>query len=152
MSAAPQPGSVIQLRSATWKVLGTARLKRGYREIHCRGLTALVRDKKARFVPTLEKTARVIDPAAVELFLHTSSNLIDTKLYLAAAFRETLITTRRCLTLGRAAIDDLTFQHLPVERTLAQDGVRLLIADVVGLGKTLRAGPITSARRAGRIA
>ena len=144
MSIAPQPGAVIQLRSAIWKVLGTSSLKRGYREIHCRGLTGLVRDKEARFVWDLEKGARVLDPAAVKLVRDTSPGLIDTKLHLAAAFRATPTTTRRPLTLGRAAIDDLTFQHLPVERALAQDRVRLLIADDVGLGKTLEAGLITS--------
>jgi len=140
----PQPGSVIQLRSATWKVLGISTLKRGFREVHCRGLNGLVRDKEARFVWNLEKGARVLDPAAVRLVADTSSGLIDTKLHLAAAFRATPTTTRRPLTLGRAAIDDLTFQHLPVERALAQDRVRLLIADDVGLGKTLEAGLITS--------
>lgn len=144
MIAAPQPGSVIQVRSATWKVLGTSSLKRGYREIHCRGLSGLVRDKEARFVWDLETGARVLDPAAVRLVPDTSSGLIDTKLHLEAAFRNTPTTTRQPLTLGRAAIDDLTFQHLPVERALAQDRVRLLIADDVGLGKTLEAGLITS--------
>lgn len=144
MSAIPQPGSVVELRSATWKVLGTSTLKRGYREVHCRGISGLVRDKEARFVWNLESDARVLDPAAVELVLDTSSGLIDTKLHLEAAFRHTPTTTRRPLTLGRAAIDDLTFQHLPVEKALAQDRVRLLIADDVGLGKTLEAGLITS--------
>ena len=144
MNAVPQPGSVIQLRSANWKVLGTSTLKHGFREIHCRGLSGLVRDKEARFVWDLEKGARILDPVAIRLVPDTSSGLIDTKLHLAAAFRATPTTTRRPLTLGRAAIDDLTFQHLPVERALAQDRVRLLIADDVGLGKTLEAGLITS--------
>jgi len=124
--------------------LSTSTLKRGFREVHCRGLNGLVRDKEARFVWDLEKDARVFDPAAVKLVPDTSPGLIDTKLRLAAAFRATPTTTRRPLTLGRAAIDDLTFQHLPVERALAQDRVRLLIADDVGLGKTLEAGLITS--------
>ena len=142
--AYPTPGAVISLRSATWKVLGTSTLKRGFREVHCRGLNGLVQDKEARFVWDLEKGARVLDPAAIRPVPDTSPGLIDTKLHLAAAFRATPTTTRRPLTLGRAAIDDLTFQHLPVERALAQDRVRLLIADDVGLGKTLEAGLITS--------
>jgi superfamily II DNA or RNA helicase len=144
VSAVPQPGSVISLRSATWKVLGTSTLKHGFREVHCRGLSGIVRDKEARFVWELEKGPRVLDPAAVRLVPDTSSGLIDTKLHLAAAFRATPTTSRRPLTLGRAAIDDLTFQHLPVERALVQDRVRLLIADDVGLGKTLEAGLVTS--------
>jgi superfamily II DNA or RNA helicase len=116
----------------------------GYREVHCRGLSGLVRGKEARFVWDLEKGARVLDPAAVRLVPDVSPGLMDTKLYLEAAFRNTPTTTRRPLTLGRAAIDDLSFQHLPVERALAQDRVRLLVADDVGLGKTLEAGLITS--------
>lgn len=140
----PTPGAVIRLRSATWKVLATSTLKLGYREVHCRGLSGLVRDKEARFVWDLEKGARVLDPAAIQLVPDSSPGLIDTKLHLAAAFQATPTTTRRPLTLGRAAIDDLTFQHLPVERALSQDRVRLLIADDVGLGKTLEAGLITS--------
>lgn len=121
MSVLPQPGSVVELRSTTWKVLGTSTLKRGFREVHCRGISGLVRDKEARFVWNLEEDARVLDPAAVELVPDTSSGLIDTKLHLEAAFRHTPTTTRRPLTLGRAAIDDLTFQHLPVEKALTQD-------------------------------
>ncbi len=140
----PTPGAVISLRSATWKVLGTSILKRGFREVRCRGMTGLVRDKEARFVWDLEKGARILDPAAINLVPDASPGLIDTKLHLAAAFRATPTTTRRPLTLGKAAIDDLTFQHLPVQRALAQDRVRLLIADDVGLGKTLEAGLITS--------
>ena len=47
------------------------------------------------------------------------------------------------MTYGRAA-DDLSFQRTPVEMALKQDRVRLLIADDVGLGKTLEAGLIAS--------
>ena len=144
MNNIPQPGSVVEVRSAAWKVLSTNTLKRGFREVHCRGLSGIVRDKEARFVWDLEKGARVLDPAAIRLVPDTSSGLIDTKLHLAAAFQATPTTTRRPLTLGRAAIDNLTFQHLPAERALAQDRIRLLIADDVGLGKTLEAGLITS--------
>ena len=144
ISEYPTPGAVISLRSATWKVLSTSTLRRGYREIHCRGLSGLVRDKESRFVWDLEKGARVLDPVAVQLVPDASPGLIDTKLHLEASFRNTPTTTRLPLTLGRAAIDDLSFQHLPVERALAQDRVRLLIADDVGLGKTLEAGLITS--------
>ena len=144
MNGSPSPGSVVQVRGANWKVLGRSTLKYGYKEVHCRGLSGLVRDKEARFVWDLEKGARVLDPAAVELVTDSSPGLIDTKLHLAAGFRATPTTTRRPLTFGKAAIDDLIFQHLPVEKALAQDRVRLLMADDVGLGKTLEAGLITS--------
>ena len=62
MNSVPNPGAVISLRSATWKVLSTSMLKRGFKEVHGRGLNGLVRDKEARFVWDLEKGARVITP------------------------------------------------------------------------------------------
>ena len=144
MHSVPLPGSVINLRSTSWKVLGTNTLKRGFREVHCRGISGIIRGKEARFVWDLEEDAEVIDPAAINLVPDESSGLVDTKLHLEASFRQTPTTTQAPLTLGQAAIDDLTFQHLPVEKALAQDRVRLLIADDVGLGKTLEAGLITS--------
>ena len=144
VSGHPTPGSVVSVRSASWKVLSTSTLRKGYREVHCRGISGIVRDKEARFVWDLEKNARVLDPAKIALVPDLSSGLIDTKLHLEASFRNTPTTTRKPLTLGRAAIHDLKFQHVPVERALSQDRVRLLIADDVGLGKTLEAGLITS--------
>ena len=54
MHSAPLPGSVINLRSTTWKVLGTNILKRGFREVHCQGISGIIRGKEARFVWDLE--------------------------------------------------------------------------------------------------
>lgn len=140
----PTPGAVVNVRSANWKVFATNTIRNGYRRIRCSGLSGIVRGKTGQFVWELEPDARVLDPASVQLVPDQSSGILDTKLSLAAAFRSTPTTTRTPLTLGKAAIDDLSFQHLPVEMALAQDRVRLLIADDVGLGKTLEAGLITS--------
>ena len=139
----PSPGSMIRIRSATWKVQGIERRADG-NVVSCRGMAGIVKGKSAHFVLELERDYEVIDPAAVTLVPDTSSGLIETKLFLEAAFRSTPTTTSRPLTLGKAAIDDLAFQHVPVRMALAQDRVRLLIADDVGLGKTLEAGLITS--------
>ena len=121
MDVAPTLGAVVELRAAVWKIIGTSHLKLGFRTVHCRGISGLVRDKEARFVWNLESDARILDPAAVELVPDTSSGLIDTKLHLEAAFRHTPTTTRRLLTLGRAAIDDLTFQLLNVTEVLDEN-------------------------------
>ena len=144
IAVTPNPGAVVRIRSANWKILSTRTTERGYRIVHCRGLSGITKDKEAQFVWEKEQGSTVLDPAAVRLVPDTSSGLIDTKLFLAAAFRSTPSTSRRPLTLGRAAIDDLKFQHIPVEMALKQDRVRLLIADDVGLGKTLEAGLIAS--------
>ncbi len=92
----------------------------------------------------LENDYKILDPAVINLTRDVSPGLIDTKLFLEAAFRSTPTTECEPLTFGKAAIDDLAFQHVPVEMALAQERVRLLIADDVGLGKTLEAGMIAS--------
>lgn len=143
MSEFPQPGAVVEVRSTRWKVLSTDTPK-GYHQVTCRGLTGMVRNKEAHFIWELEDEPTILDPAKIKLVSDESPGFIDTKLHLEAAFRRTPTTTRKPLTLGKAAIDDLKFQHVPVEMALSQERVRLLIADDVGLGKTFEAGLITA--------
>lgn len=138
----PEPGSHVRLRHASWKVERLEK-REGLTVAICRGISGVVKDKIAHFVLEFER-AEVLDPADVQLVHDPSSGYADTKLFLEAAFRATPTTTRAPLTLGRAAIDDLAFQHRPVEMALSQDRVRLLIGDDVGLGKTLEVGLITS--------
>ena len=139
----PTPGAMIRVRSSIWKVLGYQPRSGGH-IVSCRGVAGIVKSKSARFVLELEQDYALLKPAEVDLVPDRSPGLIDTKLFLEAAFRSTPTTTEEPLTLGKAAMDDLAFQHVPVEMALAQDRVRLLIADDVGLGKTLEAGLITS--------
>ena len=140
----PNPGAIIQVRSTPWKVKDVKTRDNGFHIISCRGIAGITKGKDASFIFELENSLKVLDPAEIKLEPDQSSGLVDTKLYLAASFRSTPTTSRKPLTLGKAAIDDLPFQHLPVEMALKQDRVRLLIADDVGLGKTLEAGLIAS--------
>lgn len=87
----------------------------------CKGTAGVVKDKTARFVLELENDYKILDPAAINLVRDVSPGLIDTKLFLEAAFRSTPTSVREPLTFGKAAIDDLAFQHVPVEMALAQD-------------------------------
>ena len=143
-SQLPAPGAIIEVRSTPWKVHAIKTRDKGFRVISCRGIAGITKGKEASFVFELESSLKVLDPAEITLIPDQSNGIVDTKLYLAASFRSTPTTSRKPLTLGRAAIDDLAFQHLPVEMALEQDRVRLLIADDVGLGKTLEAGLITA--------
>ena len=136
-------GALIRVRSSTWKVTSQERRAHGT-VVSCRGMSGLVKDKTARFVIEIEDDYAEIDPVRIQLEPDNSAGFRDTRLFLESAFRSTPTTSSQALTLGKAAIDDLAFQHLPVQLALSQDRVRLLIADDVGLGKTLEAGLITS--------
>jgi superfamily II DNA or RNA helicase len=139
----PSPGALIRIRSTNWKVQSFERRANGS-IVLCRATDGIAKGKTASFLLELEKDYGVLDPADIQLVQDRSPGFIDTKLFLEAAFRNTPTTSRQPLTLGKAAIDDLSFQHVPVRVALTQDRVRLLIADDVGLGKTLEAGLITS--------
>lgn len=138
----PVAGSVVRIRSSNWKVIKTERKGTGTIVV-CKGLSGIAKGKTARFVAELEEL-EVRHPAEIQLVEDTSAGYRDTKLFLASAFRATPVTTSEPMVLGKAAIDNLKFQHVPVRMALKQERVRLLIADDVGLGKTLEAGLITS--------
>ena len=112
--------------------------------IEAKGLTGIGRGKEAIFIDLLEPSLKVVSPTDVELVTDASPGFEDTKLFLEAAFRTSAPTGPEPLVLGKAAIDDLQFQHLPVHRALAQPRVRLLLADDVGLGETLEAGLVAA--------
>lgn len=145
----PTTGSRVRIRNSTWKVLQVER-DGGSNHIHCEGLSGIVKGKRSIFIDKLEEKfghgCKVLDPANLNIVQDRSSRFNNTRLYLEAAFRNTPppASVREPMVLGRAAIHDFAFQHEPVKMALKQPRVRLLIADDVGLGKTLEAGLITS--------
>ena len=139
----PSAGARVKVRGSVWKVQNVEQ-DGAANFLHCIGLSGIARGKSSIFIDRLEPDLELLDPANLTLVPDTSSNFKKTKLYLEAAFRSAPPATGTPLVLGRAAIDDLAFQHVPVERALSQSRVRLLIADDVGLGKTLEAGLVTS--------
>ena len=145
----PTTGSRVRIRNSTWKVL-QVEPDGGSNHIHCEGLSGIVKGKRSIFIDKLEekfgKGCKVLDPAELNIVQDRSSLFNDTRLYLEAAFRNTPppASVKVPMVLGKAAIHDFAFQHEPLKMALKQPRVRLLIADDVGLGKTLEAGLITS--------
>ncbi len=137
------PGAVIELRSALWRVSGVNH-EGSDKVLHCVGLSGPSRDKKATFVQHLEQDIVVCNPAQVTPVPDRSAGFLDTKIALDASLRMQRPEGSKPTVVGRAAIDDLSFQHTPVSKILLNDRPRLLIADDVGLGKTLEAGLVAA--------
>ena len=57
----------------------------------------IVKDKSARVMFELEKDYKILDPAATNLVRDVSAGLVDTKLFLEAAFRSAPMTKRKHL-------------------------------------------------------
>ena len=107
------------------------------------GLSPLVRDREAKFIDqieALEEPIRVVDPKATTPVQDTSPFFRDTRLFLEALLRQTVPADTR-LSMGHlGAMDVLPYQLDPARLALQQPRQRILIADAVGLGKTIECG------------
>jgi SNF2 family DNA or RNA helicase len=137
------PGARIEIRDAEWLVRRIERSARSGNVIYAVGLSGIVRDKEAVFIDSLEKNIEVVDPSLTELISDSSPYFRDTLLYLEGNLQRSLPNTANPVIGYRAAIDHLPFQIRPAAIALRASRARILIADDVGLGKTLEAGILT---------
>ncbi|WP_233437868.1 helicase-related protein [Agromyces laixinhei] len=149
-TAAPElnvaPGSVVVVRDAEWMVTAATQTQDGLL-IRAQGLSELVRDTTASFYEHVDDI-RVLDPAAARLKADDSPGYRQAKLWLEATLRKTPIPLNEPgLTVStRMLSDPLGYQQAAVRRALDPQNLRprILIADAVGLGKTIEIGMILS--------
>lgn len=138
------PGARIQARAEEWIVRTCAKVAHGdgYK-IAAVGASEYVRDEEAVFFTELEDV-ELIQPEQTELEQDDTPSFAKSRLFLEAVLRRTpLPQTEQGLALADAfLLDPLTYQKRPAELALKGLRPRILIADVVGLGKTLEIGLI----------
>lgn len=137
------PGMRVQIRDEEWRVRRTDRSSDGGYILTCEGLSELVQGREAQFLDRLEQV-QVLAPESTELVDDTSSNFDASFLYLSALLRRSAAADDRIIIGHQAALDQLPFQFVPAVQALRQPRQRILIADSVGLGKTLEAGILAS--------
>jgi len=138
------PGARVVVRDEEWLVRRVDPSSDGGHLLGCDGVSDLVRGRSAQFLTQLEEEILVLDPAATELVADTSSHFNSTFLYLEAQLRRSTPNDEQ-IHLGRRAVMNLVpYQLDPALQALKQPRQRILIADAVGLGKTLEAGILTT--------
>lgn len=137
------PGARVQIRDEEWLVRTNDPCDVGGRQLTCIGVSELVRNREAIFLTTIDHV-EVLDPAETELVADNSPRFLSSLLYLEARLRQSVPTTGEISLGHRGAMDALPFQLSPTQRALEQLRPRFLIADAVGLGKTLEAGVLVS--------
>ncbi len=142
--AAPAPGARIIVRDAQWLVRKVERTRNGGHVIHCTGLSEIVRDREARFLTSIEKKIEVMDPAQTKLVQDTSPQYLNTRLHIESLLRRSVPTDGRIYCGHKAAMDSVDYQLDPASQALSQPRPRILIADAVGLGKTMECGILLS--------
>jgi len=138
------PGARVVIRDAEWVVRRVDLTSDGGQALTCDGVSELVREREAVFLTALEPEIRVLDPAATELVPDPSPGFSDTRLYIESQLRQAVPSDERIHVGHGAAMDLVPYQLEPARQALRQPRQRILIADAVGLGKTLEAGILVS--------
>ncbi len=138
------PGANILVRDAAWRVRRVDRTSTGSQAYHVTGVSEIVRDKEAIFLEEYEESIEVLDPRTTQLVPDRSSNFQASLLYLESRLRRVAPTDDKLYVGPSAAMDLLDYQLEPAAQTLEKPRQRILIADAVGLGKTLEAGILLS--------
>jgi ERCC4-related helicase len=142
------PGANIEVRDAAWRVRRVDRTSSGDLAIEAVGLSELVQDKEAVFLREYEEQygdgIDVLDPAETELVSDDSHQYQASLLYLESQLRRVPPTDDDLYVGHQAAMDKMEYQLEPAAQALEQPRQRLLIADAVGLGKTVEAGILLS--------
>lgn len=139
------PGARIEVRDAEWLVRNCTATERDGYKIRATGVSELVRDEDAVFFTELENPKpTLLLPEETVLTADDSAEFAKSRLFLEATLRRTpLPQSEKGIALGdRFLLDPLTYQQRPAELALNNLRPRILIADVVGLGKTLEIGLI----------
>lgn len=140
------PGSIVVVRDEEWLVTSAEQGSDGWL-LRVRGLSELVADTTATFYDSLDRI-EVLDPARAQVVPDGSSGYRDSRLWLEALLRKTPFPYGdQTLTVStRILADSLGYQRAAVAKALDPQHIRprILLADAVGLGKTLEIGMILS--------
>lgn len=140
------PGARILVRDAEWMVRSCVPTSHDGFKIRATGVSEFVREEDAVFFTGLEDPGPVLlRPEDTELEPDTTPQFAKSRLFLEATLRRTpLPQSERGLTVTDDSflLDPLLYQQRPAELALKNLRPRILLADVVGLGKTLEIGLI----------
>ena len=142
-AAVPTPGIRVLVRDAEWIVRRVDHAPGGY-QITCEGASELVRGREAVFLTALEPSIEVLDPAQTRLVADRSAQFADSLLYMESQLRQAVPNDGEIHVGHTAAMDVVPYQLEPARLALGRPRQRILIADAVGLGKTLEAGILVS--------
>lgn len=154
MQALYAPGARVVIRDCEWIVRRADPSDDGGYILTVDGLSELVSGKSARFLTQLEEKAnaiRVLDPAETRFEQDLSPSFEKSRLFIETQLRQITPADDKIHLGHKAAMDAVPYQLDPALQALKQNRQRILIADSVGLGKTLEAGILmTELMRRGR--
>ena len=138
------PGARAVIRDEEWLIRRVDPASDGGWLLTCDGISELVRGESALFLTRLEEAIDILDPARTELVPDTSPTYNATILNLESLRRRGVANNDRIHLGHRGVMNLVPYQLDPALQALRQPRSRILIADAVGLGKTLESGVLAT--------
>ena len=138
------PGTRAVIRDEEWLIRRVDPSTDGGWLLTCDGISELVRGQSALFLTALEGKIEVLDPATTALVADDSPTYNSTLLYLESQRRRSVANDDQIHLGHRGVMNLVPYQLDPALQALRQPRARILIADAVGLGKTLEAGVLAT--------
>jgi len=142
-SLALAPGARVEIRDEEWMVRTVKPTRFSGQAVHVVGVSELVRGKESIFLSELDKIHE-LKPEETALVHDDSPQYRRSRLYLDALLRRSPATDDALYVGPRGAIRCVDYQFQPAAKALRQLRPRILMADGVGLGKTIEVGVLLS--------
>jgi SNF2 family DNA or RNA helicase len=134
------PGARISTRGEDFLITGISENFDGSILLDVEGISELVKGKRFKFDTKLEKDIQVLDPANTKLVADTDYGYRRTKLFLETQLRNSTHYGNKIHVAHKAAFNLSDYQLDTTLKAFKLPRPRLLIADGVGLGKTIEVG------------